>query len=140
MKQRHLVSMCAAMLIVISPIAAYAEPTHHHPDLIQLERLDRGLVAATTPQGVFLSWRLLGNEVSGHTGTGMAGPSFHVYRDDQRIATVTDSTNYLDTASVPGARYRVVAVGNGAGSHSGAKVSPWPADNYDLPLRKPADA
>ena len=30
---------------------------------IHLERLDRGLVAATTGEGVFLSWRLLGHEV-----------------------------------------------------------------------------
>ena len=32
---------------------------------VQLERLDRGLVAATTTEGVFLSWRLLGDEVTG---------------------------------------------------------------------------
>jgi hypothetical protein len=34
---------------------------------IQLDHLDRGLVAAGTSEGVFLSWRLLGNEATGRT-------------------------------------------------------------------------
>ena len=65
---------------------------------IQLEHLDRGLVAAATGEGVFLSWRLLGHEVSGSSATGLTGTNFNVYRDGRRIATVTDSTNYLDKA------------------------------------------
>jgi hypothetical protein len=132
------VGACTAVLLLISP-AASAEPADHHRDTIRLERLDRGLVAATTPQGVFLSWRLLGNEITGRTGSGMAGPAFHVYRNNHRIATVTDSTNYLDSAGVPGAEYRVVAVGHRVGSGPSARVMPWPVAYYDLPLRKPPD-
>ncbi|HEX6686970.1 MAG TPA: rhamnogalacturonan lyase [Candidatus Limnocylindrales bacterium] len=105
----------------------------------RLERLDRGLVAATTPQGVFLSWRLLGKEVTGHTGNGMAGPAFRVFRDGKRIATVTDSTNYLDTAPVPGARYRVAAIVNNSELDASGWVTPFSGAFYDLPLRKPAD-
>ncbi|MDQ0495673.1 hypothetical protein QOZ95_003855 [Paenibacillus brasilensis] len=40
---------------------------------IQLENLDRGLVAAVTQEGVFLSWRLLAQEVSGYGPTGLTG-------------------------------------------------------------------
>ena len=121
----------------LPPPPPHAEPAHHRPDGVQLERLDRGLVAATTSQGVFLSWRLLGDEVTGHTATGMAGPDFHVYRDGRRIATVTDSTNYLDTAGTATPRtasrpsaWRAVAARE---SRRGRKRY------YDLPLRKPAD-
>lgn len=105
----------------------------------QLEQLDRGLVAVSTSEGVFLSWRLLGQEVTGHSQTGMAGANFRVYRDGKRIATVTDSTNYLDTTGNAASRYRVAAVVRGREGRKSRTVSPW-ADGYrDLPLRKPAD-
>jgi rhamnogalacturonan endolyase len=106
---------------------------------VQLEHLDRGLVAATTEDGVFLSWRLLGDEVTGSTATGMAGKDFRVYRDGQQIATVTDSTNYLDREGSPGATYRVSAVGPGHGDRGrdSAEVSPWSEEFHDLPLRRP---
>ncbi|GAB3191035.1 rhamnogalacturonan endolyase family protein [Nesterenkonia suensis] len=78
----------------------------------QLEALDRGLVAVGTDDGVSLSWRLLGEETSGATDHGMRGPTFHVLRDGERIATVNDSTNYLDAAGDADATYAVAPVGN----------------------------
>ena len=109
------------------------------PDNVQLEHLDRGLVAATTTEGVFLSWRLLGYEVTGRTATGMAGPDFRVYRDGAPIATVTDSTNYLDAGAPAGSEYRVAAVVGGREVDRSAPVSPWAGAYYDLPLRRPPD-
>jgi rhamnogalacturonan endolyase len=105
----------------------------------QMERLDRGLVAAATGDGVFLSWRLLGAEASGHSATGLTGTNFAVYRDGRRIATVTDSTNYLDSSGSATATYRVAAVVRGVEVHRSAAVRPWAAGHFDLPLRKPAD-
>jgi hypothetical protein len=105
---------------------------------VQLERLDRGLVAATTGQGVFLSWRLLGTEVSGHTATGMAGPDFRVYRDGTPIAVVTDSTNYLDPAGTPSSRYRVAPVTHGVEGRRSATAAPTAGPYRDLPLHRPA--
>ncbi|SNY64919.1 rhamnogalacturonan lyase [Paractinoplanes atraurantiacus] len=99
-----------------------AAPAHAAP---AMERLDRGLVVATTGEGHFLSWRLLRGE---HT-------PFHVYRDGHRIATVSDSTNYLDREGSPGARYRVAPAGHGPA----AAATAWDAAYYDLPLKKPAD-
>ena len=64
--------------------------------LDQLEDLERGLVAAIVPEGVFLSWRLLKEEAFGISKNGLTGFDFDVYRDGEEIATVTDSTNYLD--------------------------------------------
>ncbi|WP_117211981.1 rhamnogalacturonan lyase [Allorhizocola rhizosphaerae] len=131
---------CAALLVVPLPASApaLADADRHRPRAVQLEHLDRGLVAVSTPQGVFLSWRLLGYEITGRTATGMAGPAFHVYRNGSRIATVTESTNYLDAFSEP-ASYKVAAVVGGVEVDVSAQVSPWTAGYYDLPLRKPAD-
>lgn len=77
-------------------VNARSDSTSGQQNGIQLEYLDRGLVAAPTSEGVFLSWRLLANEVTGHSDNGLTGADFHVYRDDEKIATVTDSTNFLD--------------------------------------------
>ncbi|MGG1553541.1 rhamnogalacturonan lyase [Paenibacillus ferrarius] len=105
----------------------------------QLEYLDRGLVAASTSEGVFLSWRLLGTEVTGAAAHGMAGVDFHVYRDDVRIAMVEDSTNYLDRNGSSGSVYYVCAVKQGQEIDRSPEVTPWESDYIELPLRKPAD-
>jgi hypothetical protein len=134
----------AAVVMFTAAPAATGVPTGvtgHDRDGIQLERLDRGLVAVSTANGVFLSWRLLGGEVFGHTATGMAGPAFRVYRDGALVATVTDSTNYLDPAGTAESTYRVAAVlrGRTLDRGRGVSVKPWAAGFYDLPLRRPAD-
>src|SRR5918998_2866028 len=113
-------------------------PDARDSDGVQLERLDRGLVAASPSEGVFLSWRLLGDEVTGHTDTGMAGPAFAVYRGNQRIATVTDSTNYIDPAGTATSRYRVAPVVDGRERDRSDWVTPWANSYLDVPLSKPA--
>ncbi|MDG4786585.1 rhamnogalacturonan lyase [Micromonospora sp. WMMD1102] len=105
----------------------------------RLERLDRGLVAVPTTDGVFLSWRLLGAEATGHGGAGLTGTDFAVYRDGRRIGTVTDSTNYLDRAGTATAGYQVAPVVRGRTGARSAAVRPWAEGHRDLPLRKPAD-
>ena len=110
---------------------------------VQLEHLDRGLVAAAAPEGVFLSWRLKATEVSGAGADGLTGADFTVYRNGSPIATVTDSTNYLD-AGITGdqarsARYSVGTVVDGQEVEVSAEVAAWAGNYTDLPLRKPAD-
>lgn len=106
---------------------------------VQLEQLDRGLVAAHTSEGVFLSWRLLGEEVTGHTDTGMAGADFVVYRDGEAVATVTDSTNFVDPDGTAAAEYAVAPVVDGVEGERSATVTAWEAGYLDIPLNKPAD-
>jgi hypothetical protein len=139
-----LASACATAVVLAGATAASAgSGGHDHPGggqgAIQLEHLDRGLVAAATSEGVFLSWRLLGDEVTGHTATGVAGADFRVYRNGKRIATVTDSTNYLDANGTASSSYRVAAVVNGRTVDLSAAVRPWSDAFYDLPLRRPPD-
>ncbi|MCI9887895.1 rhamnogalacturonan lyase [Micrococcales bacterium 31B] len=120
------------------PNSAYAlNPVNAaNPAAPQLEALDRGLVAARSGDGVYLSWRLLAEETFGAGDTGMLGVDFAVYRDGRRIATVTDSTNYLD--ATPGARYQVAPVRYGIEGARSAVATPQ-ADNFvSIPLQKPA--
>ncbi|MBP1972667.1 hypothetical protein J2Z47_000874 [Cohnella thailandensis] len=51
---------------------------------IRLERLDRGLLAVSVPEGVFLSWRFLREEATGYSDRGLTGTDFRVYRMDCR--------------------------------------------------------
>ena len=105
----------------------------------QLEKLDRGLVATSTSEGVFVSWRLLVSEATGATATGLTGTDFTVYRNGAAIATVTDSTNLLDPAGTATSQYSVAPVVGGVEGEASPAVMPW-ADGYvDLPLQKPAD-
>ncbi|MET4591165.1 rhamnogalacturonan lyase [Arthrobacter sp. 754] len=106
---------------------------------VQLDHLDRGLVAAGTSEGVFLSWRLLGHEATGSTATGLTGTDFNVYRDGQRLATVTDSTNYLDPAGTATSKYDVRAVVGGVELDESAAATSWGGNFKDIPLKKPAD-
>jgi hypothetical protein len=131
-----MLAACAVTLVLAGPSPAGADGGRPG---IPLERLDRGLVAAHTSEGVFLSWRLLKAEVSGSSPTGLTGADFHVYRDGRRLATVTDSTNYLDRSGSAAARYRVAAVVRGVEVNRSATISPWSAGHYDLPLRRPPD-
>lgn len=110
-----------------------------HGNQVQLEYLDRGLTAAKTSEGIFLSWRLKGNEVAGYSENGMTGTSFNVYRNGKKIATVTESTNFLDKEGTSASGYHVSAVVDGKEVDQSSSISPWTNQYYDLPLKKPAD-
>jgi len=104
----------------------------------QLEQnLGRGLAAATTDEGVFVSWRLLGSETTGATDEGMTGPDFALYRDGRRIATVTDSTNYLDPSGAASSEYAVAPVVNDVELDRSAQVTPWGGQYASIPIQKP---
>ncbi len=143
-RKRSLLAVAAAFTVTLAmtggtAAAAPAGPRTPGADGPRLERLDRGVVATVTNQGVFLSWRLLGSEVTGSSAAGLEGPAFRVYRDRRLIATVTDSTNYLDPSGDGTASYRVAPVVRGRELAKSTPVSPWSQNYTDLPLRKPAD-
>ncbi|WP_432503777.1 rhamnogalacturonan lyase [Kineococcus arenarius] len=132
----------AALLLGSATGTAGANPAPQHAGAstgVQLEWLDRGLVAAATERGVFLSWRLLGHEVTGATAQGDTGPAFRVYRDGALATTVTGSTNWLDTAGGASSRYRVVPVVDGREAGPVGEATPWGGASLDVALRKPAD-
>src|SRR4029453_15259021 len=81
---RTLVCTASALVLLMSgaiggPATASANNSRRPAPGAQLERLDRGLVAATTSEGIFLSWRLLGHEATGHSAGGGNGPGLRVF-------------------------------------------------------------
>ena len=96
---RKALSLVLALAICLSfvsgPIAPNADAVAA-PVLRPMEYLTRGLVAAEIPGGMFLSWRLLGNEPD--------GIAFNVYRDGVLIATIAprDVQPESDYATNPG--------------------------------------
>ncbi len=86
--------------------AAVESPTAVEYEAI-LDELGRGLVATQKADGVHLNWRLTWDELDGgyfedESGQGLTGLNFNVYRNGEKIATVTNSTNYLDTEVTSG--------------------------------------
>lgn len=105
---------------------------------IQLESLDRGLVALSTTGGIHLSWRLLKSEAYGAAATGLTGADFAVYRDGARIALVTDSTTFVDAAGTGRSSYRVAPVLAGREGEPSPAVTPSAQPAIDIPLTVPA--
>lgn len=106
----------------------------------QLEKLNRGLIAVKTDEGVYISWRMLLEEVSGYDKTGMTGTDYAVYRNGEKLALVTDSTNYLDRDGGAEDIYSVAAVREGKESEACDGVKAWgTGTNYlEIPMQVPA--
>ena len=146
---RALIAAAAAGCLIIGAApAATAQPPDQAgpfgqesiPDgLPQLESLDRGLVAVSTSEGVFVSWRLLASEVSGASETGQTGPAFLVSRDGVPISTVTDSTNLADPDGDLTSTYTVTPVVDGIEGEVSVEVTPSATGYLSVPLRKPAN-
>ncbi|WP_017811605.1 rhamnogalacturonan lyase [Paenibacillus shenyangensis] len=107
------------------------QSSSHSQRGVQLESLDRGLVAAKTGDGIFISWRLLGNEVSGYSKTGLTGTDFALYRNGKFVTVIKDSTNYLDRQGSVKDSYRVLplsARGSGSNNSSASLTTDATAD------------
>lgn len=95
-----------------------------------MERLDRGLAVMKTDGGIYLSWRLLGTE--------NYDAAFDVYRNGKKIASVSDSTNYVDLSGAASDFYSVAPSG---GERCGEASAFSSGENYfDIPLSKPKNA
>lgn len=116
MKKQVSTVLAAALMISVVPFAprsvlaqnGSAEITYKYGDTEytrNMEALDRGLVAVATDGGVFLSWRLLGTETS--VSDLYNAPGFDVYKNEEFLAHVADSTNFLDTNGTPDDTYSV---------------------------------
>jgi rhamnogalacturonan endolyase len=115
-----------ATLALAAALAAQAQP-------LQVEKLDRGVVALQTPAGVALSWRLLGTEP--------AGVRFNVYRDGKRITREPQAlTRLVDAQGRGDSLYTVRAVIAGREQPASAGVAPWAQPYLRIPVQKPEGA
>jgi len=100
----------------------------------QMERLNRGVVAVQVSGGVYVGWRMFGFEYD----TNAANVSYNVYRGSTRIATVTNSTNVLDSAGTSSSTYSVRAVIGGVEGAASEIASVWAQGYLRVPLQIPA--
>ncbi|MCM1065279.1 MAG: rhamnogalacturonan lyase [Eubacterium sp.] len=103
----------------------------------QLEKLNRGLIAIATGEGVFLGWRMFLDEVTGYTKTGMSGTDYAIYKNGQKLALVTDSTNYLDREGTLQDTYAVAAARGGKEASPCQAVSVCPNEYLEIPMQIP---
>ena len=99
----------------------------------QAEYLDRGVVAMPSGSGVYIGWRMLGDDPS--------NISFNVYRNGTKITSspVTNSTNYYDAGGTTNAAYTIRPIINGAELAANTAKASWTNPYLLVNLQKPAD-
>lgn len=129
--RRWLTAGGIAVMLPLSWAGAHGSSDASTPSR-QAEFLDRGLVAVKTDEGVFLSWRLLGNE---SYGTG-----FNLYRNGKKLnrRPLTTTTNFVDPEGTASSVYTVRS-DDGHHGHSRDFAKVWPGSYSSIPLTRPAD-
>lgn len=99
---------------------------------MQVENLDRAVVALPSSSGVLVSWRMLGTDTD--------SISFNVYRDGVKVnsAAITDSTNYLDAAGKASNVYSVRPVTAGVEGAAVSAGAAWNSIYKTIPIQQPA--
>lgn len=86
---------------------------------VNVDNLDRGVLAVKTNNGVFVSWRSLASDAK--------GLSFDVYRDGVKVnsAPLTRGTNFTDPDGKAGSKYFVKAILDGSDKETSKEVTAW---------------
>ena len=112
------------LLLIVSALMCMAPATAQRV----MENLDRGLVAMKKGNGVYLSWRLLGQE--------WYDVNYNVYRDGTRLnAEPLATSNYYDASGTTSASYTVRAVVRGVEQEKCAEVTRWNNGYLDIPMQ-----
>ncbi|MDR0810703.1 MAG: rhamnogalacturonan lyase, partial [Paludibacter sp.] len=94
----------------------------------QMENLGRGLVAAKVTNGVFVNWRITGQE--------WRGTDYNLYRDNVKINTAPLSvSNFTDAAGTLTSTYQVAAIVGGVEQARCAAVGVKPNAYLEIPMR-----
>ena len=92
------------------------------------DRLDRGLVAMKVSGGIYVSWRILGEEYYDVT--------YNVYRDGVKVNDAPLSvSNFTDKSGTTSSTYTVAAVVNGKEQAQCAQVTPWSTSYKEIRLK-----
>ncbi len=102
----------------------------------QMEDLDRGVVAVSVNGGVYVGWRMMGYEYDRDNPKNVA---YNLYRDGEKVATVTDSTNYVDNGGSASSKYSVSAVIGGAECEKSREASVLGQNYIRIPLNNPGN-
>ena len=94
----------------------------------KMESLDRGLTAVKTTKGVFLSWRILGEEYY--------DVEYNVYRDGKKLNEAPlNVSNFTDEGGSTGSKYTVSAVVRGKEQEQCKEVAPWDKNYMEVKLQ-----
>ncbi len=105
----------ALFALMTMSLSGYAQRT--------VDKLDRGLVAMKVSNGVFLSWRILGEEYYDVT--------YNVYRDGQKITeTPLSVSNFTDKSGTTSSTYSIKAVVQGVEDTNEVRATPVWANAY----------
>lgn len=115
---------CFLLLILLNMASAFAASR-------QMEMLNRGVVAVKTANGVFVSWRFLGNDA--------ASTAFNLYRDGVKLnaTPISTKTNYVDAGGTISSKYVVKAVVNNSETDASAATPVWDSYCKTLNLKRP---
>ena len=91
------------------------------------DKLDRGLVAVPSGNGILVTWRKFGSEYY--------DTQYNLYRDDTKIAGPISVSNYLDATGTTKSTYVVEPVVRGVAQAKSAAVKAWTANYKDVPLQ-----
>ena len=86
-----------------------------------IDKLDRGVVAVKTTNGVFVSWRIQSDEYYDVT--------YNLYRDGSLVAEGLNVSNYTDAAGTTASSYTIEAVKRGIKQSMSAAATTW-SKNY----------
>jgi rhamnogalacturonan endolyase len=97
----------------------------------QAEYLDRGVVALPSGNGIFISWRMLGDDP--------ADISFNVYRNGTKVngSPITNSTNFYDGSGTTSAAYTVRPIVNGQELQANRAKPTWSNPYWVINLNRP---
>lgn len=100
----------------------------------QMEYLNRGVVAVKTGNGVFVSWRFLGNDAQ--------STAFNIYRNGTKLNStpITTKTNYVDAGGNESSKYVVKAVVNNKEIDASDAVTPWGQQFKTIKLKRPGSS
>ncbi|MFC0877734.1 autotransporter-associated beta strand repeat-containing protein [Saccharicrinis sp. FJH2] len=94
----------------------------------RMEALDRGVVAVKKGNGVYLSWRIVANE--------LRNVGFNIYRDGAKINSepIYDSSNFSDADGTTDAHYAVAAVKDNVEQIKSQEVAVWGSQYLQIPV------
>ena len=92
------------------------------------DKLTRGLVATKASSGVFVSWRMLGEEYYDVT--------YNLYYNGTKIASNLKKTNYSHSSGSTSGSYQVAAVVRGVEQEKCPAVKPWASNCLTIPTQK----
>jgi rhamnogalacturonan endolyase len=119
----------AGVIALFTTLAAVSQSSLAAPK--QAEHLDRGVVALPSGNGIFISWRFLGNDPN--------DIAFNVYRNGTKVngSPITNSTNYYDGSGTTSAAYTVRPIVNGRELQANRAKPTWSNPYWVINLNRP---